>query len=148
MAMRYDYTGFIIFIISFVLGRWFLREQDRDIPEWISKVLKTMLIAALARRWIVFFLPRLLEFAGYNSGIFEGEVGMAPPTTYYTEVNQGYPRNQFLFERPTSRGFFLIAFWPLFFVTSIRKRNKREAMMRFGIFGLNVLATFSRAAWL
>lgn len=148
MAMRYDYTGFVIFIISFIGWRWFLREQDRDLPVWISKVLKTMLIAALIRRWVIFFLPRLLEFAGYNSGTFEGEVGMAPPTTYYTDVNQWYPRNQFLFERPTSRGFFLIAFWPLFFVTSIRKRNKREAMMRFGIFGLNVLATFSRAAWL
>lgn len=146
MAMRYDYTGFVIFILSFIGWRRFLREHDRDIGQWISKIMKTMLIAALIRRWIIFFLPRLLEFAGYNSGVFEGEVGMAPPTTYYTDVNQGYPRNQFLFERPTSRGFFLIAFWPLFFITSIRKRNKREALMRFGFFGLNVLATFSRAS--
>ena len=71
---------------------------------------------------------------------------MAPPTTYYTDVNQGYPRNQFLFERPTSRGFFLIAFWPLFFVTVLKKKNKREALMWFGVFGINILATFSRAA--
>jgi hypothetical protein len=49
-------------------------------------------------------------------------MNIAPPAAYYSQYNQGYVRNQFLFERPISRGFFLVAFWPLFFALAIKKR--------------------------
>jgi len=51
-----------------------------------------------------------------------------------------------LFERPISRGFFLIAFWPLFFLLVMKKKPRHEQALRGGLYGLALLSTFSRAA--
>ncbi|MDR2190897.1 MAG: hypothetical protein LBP53_07160 [Candidatus Peribacteria bacterium] len=47
-------------------------------------------------------MPNGLKFFGYNHFAFEGTVGARPPAAYYTLINKGFVRNQFLFERPTS----------------------------------------------
>ncbi|USN55712.1 MAG: hypothetical protein H6765_03865 [Candidatus Peribacteria bacterium] len=69
----------------------------------------------MIRYLIIAIKPGTLKLLGYDNYVFEGTVGYQPPAAYYTEINQGLTRNQFIFERPVSRGFFLVALWALFF---------------------------------
>ncbi|MDR2415239.1 MAG: hypothetical protein LBD75_01110 [Candidatus Peribacteria bacterium] len=47
-------------------------------------------------------MPNGLKFFGYDHFTFEGTIGARPPAAYYTLINKGFVRNQFLFERPIS----------------------------------------------
>ena len=67
-----------------------------------SNIIKKILIGALIWRGIIRLLPNVLDHFGYNQYNVEGAVGIAPPAVYYTQYNEGYVRNQFLFERPIS----------------------------------------------
>lgn len=108
--------------------------------------MKTLLIRGLIRRGIIRLMPNLLKFAGYNQFNYEGDVGVAPPAAYYTRYDQGLVRNQFLFERPISRGFFLVAFRPLFFLLCFKNKPWGERLRRGSLYGIAVMSTFSRAA--
>jgi O-antigen ligase len=72
-----------------------------------------------------------------------------PPSAYYTLVNPRFPgsyvRNQFLFERPISFGFWLVAFFPFFALGFLRKKNIKNQIWYVIIFGLLVFSTWSRA---
>lgn len=135
-------------IISFILWWRYIQAHDDSIIQRCNKILKYLLIGAVLRWIIIYFVPGLLKFAWYNKEIFEGEIGMAPPAAYYTNFNQWYTRNQFLFERPTSRWFFLVAFWPLFYVLSIRNKWRLQGWSRGALYLFNIIITFSRAAGL
>ena len=75
-------------------------------------------------RWaLVYFMPNALKFFGYNRHAYEGTMGSNPPAAYYTLINKGYVRNQFLFERPLSLGFRLVAFFPFFVLGFLRKKT-------------------------
>jgi hypothetical protein len=39
---------------------------------------------------IIYFIPRLLEFAGYNKSSYEWDIGIAPPAVYYSQYNDWY----------------------------------------------------------
>jgi hypothetical protein len=95
---------------------------------------------------VIWAVPRLLTFVWYDQYSYEWKVGMAPPTTYYTQYNEWYSRNQFLFERPISWWFFLVALWPLFFVLCIKNRGLKNFFGWWGLYAIAVLSTFSRAA--
>lgn len=147
MSLRYSITGFVIFLIFSVLSREFL-DQKYALERWYSKIIKRLLRWSLFWWAIVFFIPRLLEFAWYNQYNYEWDMNIAPPAAYYSQYNQGYVRNQFLFERPISRWFFLVAFWPMFFALCIKRRWWKSFVFGGGLYGLAVLSTFSRAAWI
>lgn len=91
-------------------------------------------------------MPNMLKFFGYNQFSYEGDVGIAPPAAYYTQLDTGFVRNQFLFERPISRGFFLVAMWPLFFVLCFKNKPVGQKFLRGSLYGLAIMSTFSRAA--
>lgn len=146
MSIRYNFTGFVIFIIGFCISRYILKENSENLTKRYIKVIKYALLFALFRWLVIWLIPRLTEFVGYNKSVYEGNVGVAPPARYLTQYNYGYVRNQFLFERPISRGFFLIAFWPLFFVTALRKKDRGRAIFRGSLYAVNIISTFSRAA--
>lgn len=148
LSLRYTFIWFFIFCIFFAIGRLFFQSQDINFSKWYIRVIKTMLIWWMIRRFIIWLVPALLEFAWYNKFNFEWDVGVAPPVAYYTQMNEGLVRNQFLFERPISRGFFLVAFWPLFFSMAIKNKNNKDIILWGGLYGLNVFSTFSRAAWI
>jgi len=95
---------------------------------------------------LIFIKPGTLKLFGYDNFAFEGKVGMSPPAAYYNLINHGVTRNQFLFERPISRWFFLVAFFPLFFMLFLHKKPFKNTRFRRGTFWLNVFLTFSRAA--
>jgi hypothetical protein len=71
-------------------------------------------------------MPNALKFVGYDWHAYEGTLGSRPPAAYYTLINQGFVRNQFLFERPISFGFRLIAFFPFFALGFLRKKSIKK----------------------
>ncbi len=146
MSVRYSMIGFFIFIIFFSITTIFFGTREFNLVKRYSKIMKTLLIGSLIRRGIIRLMPNLLKFAGYNQFNYEGDVGIAPPAAYYTRYDQGLVRNQFLFERPISRGFFLVAFWPLFFILCFKNKPRGERLRRGSLYGLAVMSTFSRAA--
>jgi hypothetical protein len=146
MSIRYSMIGFLIFIIFFTITILFFGAREINLVKRYTRIMKTLLVGSLVWRGILWLIPNLLKFAGYNQWNYEGDVGIAPPAVYYTQYDSGYARNQFLFERPISRGFFLIAFWPLFFVLCFKNKRLRDKILRGSLYGLAIMSTFSRAA--
>lgn len=146
MSLRYSMIGFAIFIIFFALAYLFFGTREINIVKRYARVIKTLLVASLCRRGMLWLIPNLLWHFGYNQFNYEWDIGIAPPAVYYTQFDSGFVRNQFLFERPISRGFFLIAFWPLFFLLCMKQKPRHEKALRGGLYWLALLSTFSRAA--
>ncbi len=146
MSIRYSMIGFLIFIIFFTITLLFFGAREINIIKRYSRIMKTLLVGSLIWRGILWLIPNLLKFAWYNQFNYEGDVGIAPPAVYYTQFDSGYARNQFLFERPISRWFFLIALWPLFFVLCFKHKSRKDKVLRGSLYGLAIMSTFSRAA--
>lgn len=147
ISLRYSITWFVIFVI-FALLAWIFFDEHIQLEKRYTKIISWLLWGCMFRWLIISLLPRLLEFAGYNQYNYEGDIGVAPPAVYHAQYNQGYARNQFLFERPISWGFFLVAFWPLFFALFLKQRGWKKMATRGTLYALSVLSTFSRAAWI
>ncbi|HRX64286.1 MAG TPA: O-antigen ligase family protein [Candidatus Absconditabacterales bacterium] len=147
ISMRYSMFGFFIFLLFFVVSYLFFDKKTEDLLAWYTKIIKWVLIGSLIWRAVIWLVPSTLRHFGYNQWNFEGDVGVRPPAAYYTQYKEGFVRNQFLFERPISLGFFLVVFWPLFFVTILYKKSWKTWILRGGLYGLILLSTFSRAAW-
>lgn len=147
MSIRYNLTWFIIFPISFLITYLFYSQTAFDLLNWYNRVLKLLVVVSLWRWVMLFLMPWILGRFGYDMYGYEWDVWVRPPAVYYTQFNEWYPRNQFLFERPISRWFFLIAFWPMFFIFNIKNKWRKNMLFRWWLFGLAVLLTFSRASW-
>jgi len=146
MSVRYSMIWFAIFIIFFTITTVFFWAREFNLVKRYSRLMKTLLIGSLIRWGVIRLMPNLLKFAWYNQFNYEGDVGIAPPAAYYTRYDQGLVRNQFLFERPISRGFFLVAFWPLFFILCFKNKQRGQRLLRGSLYGIAVMSTFSRAA--
>lgn len=147
MSIRYSMIGFLIFIIFFALTILFFGAREINLVKRYSRVMKTLLVGSLIWRGIIRLMPNLLKLVWYNQYNYEWDVGIAPPAAYYTRYDQGFVRNQFLFERPISRWFFLIAFWPLFFVLCFKNKKRWDKLLRWSLYWFAIMSTFSRAAW-
>lgn len=148
ISVRYSMIGFFIFILASYLAFFKIKTDDTTkLLIWRRKLMKALLVLGIFWRGLIWLMPNGLKFFWYNWFSHEWEVGNSPPAVYYTDYNKGLTRNQFVFERPITYGFFLVALWPLFFVLAIRKKHFRELLWRWGLYGLNIFSTFSRAAW-
>jgi len=78
---------------------------------------------------MLYFMPNLLKFFGYDWLIYEGTIGSRPPAAYYTQINKGFVRNQFLFERPISFGFWLIGFFPVFALGFLKNLSLKKKIL-------------------
>ena len=148
MSLRYSMMGFFIFILFFALSYLFFWAREMQITKRYANLIKTLLVLSIVWRGLIWLVPNLMRFAGYDQNNYEWGLGIAPPAAYYTQYDSGYVRNQFLFERPISRGFFLVAFWPLFFLLCMKQKPLQDRIVRWGLYGLSMLSTFSRAAWI
>ena len=146
MAMRYDYLGFFLLLLWRLISYILPTEKSHQLISRYGRVMKRVLCLAIVRWCIVAIKPGTIKLFGYNNYVFEGTVGMQPPAVYYTHINYGLPRSQFLFERPTTYGFRLTAFFPLFFFWFLKGRRRQDTRARRTIYGTNILLTFSRAA--
>ncbi len=154
MSVRYTFSWFFIFLVFFALARLFFDNEEKTTKHTQNKILyrysyiiKGLLILWIIRWGVIWLAPKTMNFIGYDHQSFEWQVWKRPPVTYYTQLNQGFVRNQFVFERPISRWFFLIALRPLFFMYMIKNKWTKNIFMRGWLYGLNVFSTFSRAAW-
>ncbi|MDR0369146.1 MAG: hypothetical protein LBH96_01005 [Candidatus Peribacteria bacterium] len=118
--------------------------------ELYKKLIIFSIWGGLFWRMLIYLMPNGLKFFGFDPFIFEGTIGSKPPAAYYTLISphlQGsYVRNGFLFERPLSLGFRLIAFFPVFALSFLRKLSIKKQIGYSFLFGLLVLSTWSRAA--
>lgn len=147
IAFKYDFFGFIILLVGLGASRRLTPDQKDDLITWTIEVFKRTLLLSIIWYLIVAVKPWFLKFLWFNPFSYEWVVGASPPAMYYTHINQWLPRNSFLFERPTTRWFFLVALRPLLYLKQLRTRSLATSRIRRGIMWTNILITFSRAAW-
>ncbi len=147
VSVKYSMVGFLIFLIWFVISRCLFDFKDLKINDFYGKIIKFVVVWGLFWWFIIWLAPWFLNRFGYNQRAFEWEIWQEPPSVYYTEYKEGLVRNQFLFERPITLWFFLVAFWPLFFVYYMRKGKKSDFIIWGGLYWILMFSTFSRAAW-
>ena len=145
LSFKYNLLGFLIFLLGVGLV-WFSPLKTFNFSKWYQKVLKRIIYGWFIRWGVIYLIPWLLKFAGYSRNAFEGTLDANPPAVYLTQINHGLVRNQFLFERPISFGFFLVAFRPLFALGFLRKQSRKSQILRTLAFGALVFSTLSRAA--
>ena len=145
LSAKYDLFWFFIFGIWVCLALLFFTEKDKDLLEIYNKLILRSLRLWLIRWFIVRLMPNVLKIFGYNPNIYEWTVWQNPPAAYYTLINKWNVRNQFLFERPTSFGFWLIAFFPVFVLWFLRNKRRKDQIFPVIIFWLLILSTRSRA---
>lgn len=151
LSFKYDLVGFFIFWIWLCLALAFFTEEDKNLLELYRKVICWSLWLALLWWFILWFMPTTLRHLGFNPEIYEWTVWQNPPAVYYTKIipfaDNSHIRNTYLFERPTSFGFWLIAFFPIFVLWYLRNKRLKDIICPVIIFGLLVFSTWSRA-WL
>ena len=145
-AFKYDFIGYFIFFVCYYLHRYLPEKTTERLNKWYILIIQVLLVLGVLRWCALLIKPGVLKIAGYTTRSIEGKVGEQPPAVYRTGEHQGYPRNQFLFERPISWGFFLIAFFPLFYMYVLQRKSLKKSRFWRGVFALNVILTFSRAA--
>ena len=147
LSIRYSMFGYFIFVLFYVISYLFFNLKSEKIAERYAKIMKRVLWLALLRWIIIWLCPAFIELFWYNQRNYEWKVWEQPPVAYYTQYKDGFVRNQFLFERPISLWFFLVAFWPLFFMLILYRKGTKNWIIRGWMYGLILLSTFSRAAW-
>jgi asparagine N-glycosylation enzyme membrane subunit Stt3 len=71
MSLRYSMMGFAIFIGFFALSYLFFGTREINITKRYARVIKTLLVASLFRRGMIWLIPNLLGHLGYNPFNYE-----------------------------------------------------------------------------
>lgn len=146
-AFKYDFIGYFIFFISYYLYRYLPENISEKLSKWYILIIQWLLVIAIIWWCAILVKPGVLKIFGYTTTSIEWKVWEQPPAVYWTGEHSGYPRNQFLFERPISWWFFLTAFFPLFYMYVLQRKSLKKTWFWWWVFALNVILTFSRAAW-
>jgi len=146
LAFKYDFLWFLIWFIFYHLAFYINDELIEKVTKFYIKLLKVVLIA-----WFFWFLtiatiPGVLKLFGYSRSTYEWSLNKQPPAVYFTQETYWIARNQFVFERPISYWFFLIAFFPIFYLLVLRRRKLEKTFIWYFLYGFNIISTFSRAA--
>jgi len=146
MAFRYDYVPFVLLLLAYQVAKVIPSERIKFLTRVYIEVIRRLIWLGLIWYFIISSLPGALKIFWYDKMVFEGELGQRPPAVYYAALDHGAPRNQSLRERPIFYGFYLVAFWPLFFFLYLKKAPRAEQVFFGGLYMLNVFSTFSRSA--
>lgn len=145
LSAKYDLFWFFIFGIWICLALLFFTEEDKNLLQLYNKLILRTLRLWLAWWFMVRLMPTILRHFWYDPLSYEWTVWQRPPVAYYTLIDKWNIRNQFLFERPTSFGFWLIAFFPVFVLWFLRNRKRIDQLFPTIMFWLLVFSTRSRA---
>ncbi len=145
LSFKYDMLWFFIFWIWMCLALLFFNEKDKDILKLYENLILTCIRLWLLRWFALRLMPNAFKLFGYDPTSYEWTVWQNPPAAYYTLINKWNVRNQFLFERPTSFWFWLIAFFPVFVLGFLKKKRRKEQILPVLLFWLLILSTRSRA---
>lgn len=151
LSFKYDLLWFFIFGIWVCLALAYFTEKDKDILIIYKNLIKYS-VSIWMIRWLLLYLwvmSSLLSKVWFNKNLYEWTVGQNPPAAYYTNITprewDSYVRNNYLFERPTTFGFWLIAFFPVFMLWFLRKKSRKYQLSYTILFGLLIFSTRSRA---
>lgn len=145
LSAKYDLFWFFIFWIWICLSLLFFTEKDKDLLELYNKLIIRALWLWLCWWFVIRLMPGFLRLFWYSPNVYEWTVWQNPPSAYYTLINKWYVRNQFLFERPTSFWFRLIAFFPVFVLWFLRNKKRKDQIFSVIVFWLLIFSTRSRA---
>ena len=145
LSAKYDLFWFFIFGIWICLALLFFTEEDKNLLQLYNKLILRALRLWLAWCFMVWLMPTILIHFWYDPLSYEWTVWQRPPVAYYTLIDKWNVRNQFLFERPTSFGFWLIAFFPVFVLGFLRRKWWKDQIFPTIMFWLLVYSTRSRA---
>ena len=145
LSAKYDLFWFFIFGIWICLALLFFTEEDKNLLQLYNKLILRALRLWLAWWFMVWLMPTILRHFWYDPLSYEWTVWQRPPVAYYTLIDKWNVRNQFLFERPTSFGFWLIAFFPVFVLGFLRRKWWKDQIFPTIMFWLLVYSTRSRA---
>lgn len=145
-SYKYNLIGFIVLILGIMIGTIIDKHHVDRLTASMILLLKIVVIWWILWYMVLLVRPHTLELLWYDSNVCEWSLVQAPPAVYRTELCFWSARNQFVFERPTSLWFWLIAWWPLFFVLWMWYRKSYDTMHRWLLRMIILMSTFSRAA--
>ena len=149
LSVKYDLLWFFIFWIWICLALLFFTEKEKNLLQLYNNLIIRSLRLWLCWWFVIRLMPSALKLFGYNPQIYEWTVWENPPAAYYTKIvpfyEGSYVRNSFLFERPISFGFRLIAFFPVFVLWFLRNKKRKDQIFPTIIFWLLIFSTWSRA---
>ncbi len=164
IAFRYDFFPLWLFVLFYVI--WWIQTKKietissnkKDIDDSVLKLpsditkkyfsfTKILLVFGLWWYFVLMTLPWTLKLFWYDRQTYEWELWEKPPAVYYSAQTHGIARNQFIFERPTFYGFFLITMWPIFYLLYIRRQKFEYTWIWRFLYSANIISTFSRSAW-
>ncbi len=145
LSAKYDLLWFFIFWTWICLALLFFTEEDKDLLQLYNQLIIRSLRLGLLWWFMVRLMPTILRHFWYDPLSYEWTVWQRPPVAYYTLIDKWNVRNQFLFERPTSFGFWLIAFFPVFILWFLKNKRRKDQIFPILIFWLLIFSTWSRA---
>ena len=146
-AAKYNLIGFGIGWLAYISGTMMYLWDSKHITRRYVTVIKRVLVLSVVRYAALVVKPWVLKYLWYSKTTYEGTLTAQPPAVYYSEMTSGIQRNQFVFERPITYGFWLVALWPIFFVVVLRRKPISEVWFWRLMYAMAVILTFSRAAW-
>lgn len=146
-AFKYNLIGFGVWWLAYISGTMMNRWHSKSLNNRYITVIKVALVLSVVWYAAIVVKPWVLKVLWYSKTVYEWTLTAQPPAVYYSEMTSGIQRNQFLFERPITYGFWLVAFWPIFFVVVLRRKPISESWFWWMMYAMAVILTFSRAAW-
>lgn len=148
LAVRYEFLWYIIFVICYVIGSKINVTEIKRLDYRYTNIIKRMLVLSIVWYIAIIFKPQALKPLWYDYNVYEGKIGSKPPAAYYSDLDHGAVRNQFLFERPIYFGFWLIVFWPMFFLLELKWKKTKDTWLWWGLYILAIGSTLWRGAWI
>lgn len=148
LSVKYEFMPYILLIISYILWSKISATETKKLNLRFTNFIKWIIILSLFWYVAIIFKPQAAKIFWYDANVYEWNIWSKPPAAYYNNLDNGAVRNQFLFERPIYFGFWLVMFWPIFFLLEIKNKKREDAIFWTGIYVLNIISTFSRGAWL
>ena len=154
LFVKYD-IFYLIILLTLAFWSYYLSTQDHKffssfynfILKFIKNWLPTLVLLSFIWYIIIFIKPSLLTHIGYQKNLLNSAIHLSQPiAAQKTEILYGFVRNQFVFELPLGRAFFLTAFFPLYFVGYLKKLKFQKIITNWSIWFIAIALTFSRAA--
>lgn len=147
VAFKYNLIGFGVGWLAYISGSMLTWWDSKQISNWYITLIKIALVLSVVWYAAIVVKPWVLKYLWYSKYTYEGTLIAQPPAVYYSEMTSGIQRNQFVFERPITYGFWLVAFWPLFYVIVLKRKPLSNTWLWRLLYTMAVVFTFSRAAW-
>ncbi len=154
LFVKYD-IFYLIVLLSLSFASYYLASTNQQINKnlynflliFTKKWLPNLIILSFFWYAIIFTKPSFLTHIGYQKNLINSAMHLSQPiAAQKTEILYGFVRNQFVFELPLWRAFFLTAFFPIYFVMVLKKLKFQKTIINWSLWLLAIMLTFSRAA--